>query len=106
MAVQLASAPHGAWKSSNTTGSPPRESFPFGGEPMAYVKSGRPAGRPKTYCSDAEKPRHLSIRLPAALYARLEATAAEQRSCITHVTGQALTRYLSHHQPPDLRATD
>jgi len=69
---------------------------------MAYIKRGRPAGRPKTYHSDAEKPRHLSIRVPAALFARLEATAAEQRSCVTHVTAQALQAHLDAHQTPGL----
>ena len=69
---------------------------------MAYVKSGKPAGRPKTYHSDAEKPRHLSIRLPVALYAQLEHAAAEQHVHITRVVTCALTRYLESPELPDL----
>jgi hypothetical protein len=71
---------------------------------MAYVKRGKPAGRPKTYHSDAEKPRHLSVRIPAVLYARLEAAAAEQQSVITRVTTQALEAFLGAQAPLDLAA--
>jgi hypothetical protein len=61
----------------------------------------RRAGRPPKYDAST-KPRHLSIRLPADLYGRLEAAAVAQQTAITHVTAQALETFLAPQTPLDL----
>jgi hypothetical protein len=58
----------------------------------------RRAGRPPKYDAST-KPRHLSIRLPADLYGRLEAAAVAQQTAITHVTAQALETFLGSQAP-------
>ena len=65
----------------------------------------RRAGRPPKYTADT-KPRHLSVRLPAATYAHLEQAAAAQNVCITRLVEQAITRYLSPQPSPALAVID
>jgi predicted transcriptional regulator len=59
------------------------------------------AGRPPKYTADT-KPRHLSIRIPATLFARLEAAATEQQTNVTYITAQALEAFLGAQAALDL----
>lgn len=57
---------------------------------MSKQRTGRKVGRPKTYQSADDKPRTLSVRLPRALYARLEREALAQQCTITALVEAAL----------------
>jgi predicted transcriptional regulator len=66
---------------------------------MPKTPTGRKAGRPKTYQAESDKPVTLSIRLPRALYERLQHTAVAQQTNITHVTAQTLEAFLGPQAP-------